>query len=127
MRISSDRFHWGETPVLAHSGTVDLRVCQCCTNPSFRKARGDGRVNNKGRGLKRREVVHLTTFAEAGWGAMETSYYKRPCAPWWSATGDLQVSTADQPRAPHGGQPVGQPQAAAKSSRLPGGSQDGSH
>ena len=49
------------------------------TSPSFRKARGDGRVNNKGRGLKRLEVVHLTTFAEAGWGAMETSDYKRPC------------------------------------------------
>ena len=96
-------------------------------NPSFRKARGNGRVNYQGRGLRHLEVVHLTTVAEASWGAMETSYYKRPRAPWWSATGDLQVSTADQPRAPHGGQPVGQPRAAAKSSRLIGGSQYGSH
>ena len=108
-------------------GTRDCFGVGATTSETNRKARGDGRVNNKGRGLKRLEVVHLTTFAEAGWGAMETSYYKRPCAPWWSATGDLQVSTADQPRAPHGGQPVGQPRAAAKSSRLPGGSQDGSH
>ena len=35
-------------------------------------------------------------------------------APWWSASGDLLARTMqDQPRAPHGGQPVEQPRATA--------------
>ena len=35
-------------------------------------------------------------------------------APRWSASGDLLARTMqDQPRAPHGGQPVGQPRATA--------------
>ena len=35
-------------------------------------------------------------------------------APWWSASGDLLARTMqDQPRAPHGGQPVGQLRATA--------------
>ena len=77
MRISSDRFHWGKHQSL-HIAEQWTSGFQCCTNPFFCKARGDGRVNNKGRGLKRLEVVHLTTVAEAGWGAMETSYEAAP-------------------------------------------------
>ena len=56
--------------------------------------------------------------------------------PFYGVPGGLTTSSkaalsqrgyGDQPRASHGGQPVGQPRATAKSSRLSGGSQNGSH